>query len=139
MSLLSKLLVSSLISLSVGSFAQVANADVRIDIKNESSEDCSVAFNARVDKTKWLTLGWFVYMAGEEAPVILKGANDIHDVFIYHDCAMKHREDAELKKAWIKNNFKFNDDRPMENEEGYQEVEFERLNSPNYPITGPQR
>lgn len=138
MSLLSKLLVSSLISLSVGSFAQVANADVRIDIKNESSEDCSVAFNARVDKTKWLTLGWFVYMAGEEAPVILKGANDIHDVFIYHDCAMKHREDAELKKAWIKSNFKFNDDRPMENEEGYQEVEFERLNSPNYTITGPQ-
>lgn len=139
MSVLSKLLVSSVLTLAVSTLAPLAQADVRIDIKNESSEDCSVAFNARVDKTKWVTLGWFVYMAGEEAPVILKGANDIHDVFIYHDCAMSHRDDAELKKGWVKTNLKFNDDRPMENEEGYQEVEFERLNSPNYTISSLQR
>lgn len=139
MTLLSKLLVSSALTLAFASLSSAAFADVRIDIKNESSEDCSVAFNARVDKTKWVTLGWFVYMAGEEAPVILKDAKEVHDVFIYHDCAMTHRKDAELKTGWVKTNLKFNDDRPMENAEGYQEVQFERLNNPSYTITVPQR
>lgn len=139
MPLFSKLVVSALVSMVCALSAQQACADVRIDIKNESAEDCSVAFNARVDKTKWMTVGWYVFMAGEEAPVILNGANDIHDVFIYHDCDMSHKDNAELKEAWVKTNLKFTDFRPMENEEGYEEVTFERLNTPFYTISSPQR
>lgn len=138
MSFTCKLLISSVLAFSLSALLAPAHADVRVDIKNETSEDCSVAFNARVDKTKWITLGWFVFTAGEEAPVILKGANDIHDVFIYHDCVMQHKENAEIKKAWVKNNLKFSDNRPMENEEGYSEVEFERLQKTEYNIS-PQR
>lgn len=111
-----------------------AQADVRIDIKNESNEDCSVAFNARVDKTKWMTIGWFVFVSGEEGPVILKGANDVHDVFIYHDCSMTPDKDDEVKKAWVKNNLRFTDFIPKENEEGYQEVSFIRLRTPSFVI-----
>ncbi len=135
--ILSGVLATSLTMM--GGMTQLANADVRIDIKNESSEDCSVAFNARVDKTKWITVGWYVFVAGEEGPVILKGANDIHDVFIYHDCAMKPQDSDETKEAWIKDNYAFNDDRPMENEEGYSKKEFIRLTSNSFTITGPQQ
>lgn len=113
-------------------------ADVRIDIRNEMTEDCSVAFNARTDKTKWVTLGWYVFMAGEEAPVILKGANDIHDVFIYHDCDLIPGKDDEVKKAWVKDGLKFTDFIPKDNEKGYKEVEFVRLNSDSYSITPPE-
>ena len=52
-----KLFLAALIALSVGS----ACASVRIDVKNESTEDCSLAINARTDKTKWLTEGWYVF------------------------------------------------------------------------------
>lgn len=112
-----------------------AQADVRIDIKNDTAEECSVAFNARTDKTKWMTIGWYVFLAGEEAPVILKGANDIHDVFIFHDCEMVPGPDDEVKKGWVKTNLKFTDFIPKENEEGYQEVQFIRLNNNSYTIT----
>lgn len=114
--------------------ATQAQADVRIDIKNDSSDDCSVAFNARVDKTKWMTVGWYVFVPGEEGPVILKGANDVHDVFIYHDCGLTPTDRDEVKRAWIKNNFRFTDYMPKENEDGYQEVQFVRLTSPSYTI-----
>lgn len=115
--------------------APSAQADVRIDIKNDTAEECSVAFNARTDKTKWMTIGWYVFLAGEEAPVILKGANDIHDVFIFHDCEMVPGPDDEVKKGWVKTNLKFTDFIPKENEEGYQEVQFIRLNNNSYTIT----
>ena len=84
MYLLKKICAALVITSSLMLVSQ-AQADVRIDIKNDSSDDCSVAFNARVDKTKWMTVGWYVFVPGEEGPVILKGANDVHEVFIYHD------------------------------------------------------
>lgn len=130
-----KLLASCFLSLASLGLWQTAQADVRVDIKNETAEECSVAFNARTDKTKWVTLGWYVFLAGEEAPVILKGANDIHDVFIFHDCDMQPTEDDEVKKGWIKVNLKFTDFIPMENKDGYQEVPFIRLSSNSYTIT----
>ncbi len=115
-----------------------ALADVRVDIKNESSEDCSVAFNARIDKTKWLTIGWYVFLPGEEGPVILNGANDVHDVFIYHDCDLKPTDSDEVKRAWIKTNLKFTDYVPKENEDGYEEVTFVRLKSSSFTISDPK-
>ena len=121
--MLKKIVAALLVSSSLVLASQV-QADVRIDIKNDSSDDCSVAFNARVDKTKWLTEGWYVFVPGEEGPVILKGANDVHDVFIYHDCGLNPTERDEVKRAWIKINFQFSDYLPKENEEGYQEVQF---------------
>ncbi|MCK0526890.1 MULTISPECIES: hypothetical protein [unclassified Anaerobiospirillum] len=111
-----------------------AMADVRIDIKNGTQEDCSVAFNARIDKTKWVTEGWYVFMPGEEGPVLLKGANDIHDVFIYHDCGLNPADRDEVKRGWVKSNLKFTDYLPKENEDGYQEVQFVRLTGPAYVI-----
>lgn len=130
-----KLLASCLLGLASLGLWQTAQADVRVDIKNETAEECSVAFNARTDKTKWVTQGWYVFVAGEEAPVILKGANDIHDVFIYHDCDLQASDKDEVKKAWINVKFKFTDYIPMENKDGYQEVPFIRLNSSSYTIT----
>lgn len=117
----------------------LAHADVRVDIKNESSEDCSVAFNARIDKTKWLTIGWYVFLPGEEGPVILKGANDVHDVFIYHDCELKPSDSDEVKRAWVKTNLKFTDYVPKENEDGYEEVTFVRLKNSSFTIADAQR
>lgn len=113
-----------------------ANADVRIDVTNENSEECSVAFNARTDKTKWVTTGWYVFMSGETAPVILKGVNDVKDVYIYHDCGLKPTKDDEVKRGWIKVNLKFTDYIPKEKEEGYDEVTFVRLTGPSYVIQG---
>lgn len=114
--------------------ASSALADVRIDIKNDSSDDCSIALNARVDKTKWMTVGWYVFVPGEEGPVILKGANDVHDVFIYHDCGLNPTDRDEVKRGWVKTNFRFTDYMPKENEDGYQEVQFVRLTSHSYTI-----
>lgn len=130
-----KLFATAGLGLAMLGFAQSAQADIRIDIKNDTAEECSVAFNARTDKTKWVTIGWYVFLAGEEAPVILKGANDIHDVFIFHDCEMTPNSEDEVKKGWVKTNLKFTDFIPKENEEGYQEVTFVRLNAPSYTIT----
>ena len=71
----------------LGSLAATsAYADVMIDVRNDTTEDCSLAINARADKTKWITQGWYVFASGEEAPIILKGINDIHNVYIYNDC-----------------------------------------------------
>ena len=111
-----------------------AEADVRIDIKNESNEDCSIAFHARIDRTKWLTAGWYVFLPGEEGPVILKDANDIHDVFIYHDCSLTPSEDDEIKTAWVRTNYKFTDLIPKDKEEGYREATFVRLKGPSFTI-----
>lgn len=129
------LLASCFLSLVALGFMQTAAADERIDIKNDTADACSVAFNTRVDKTKWLTIGWYVFMAGEEAPVILKGANNFHDIFIYHDCDMQLGDNDEVKKGWVKVNLKFSDYIPMENAEGYKEVQFVRLNDKSYTIT----
>lgn len=63
-----------------------SHAEVLIDVRNDTSEDCSLAVNARIDKTKWITQGWYVFASGEEAPIILKDINDIHNVYIYNDC-----------------------------------------------------
>ena len=135
MYLLKKICAALVITSSLMLVSQ-AQADVRIDIKNDSSDDCSVAFNARVDKTKWMTVGWYVFVPGEEGPVILKGANDVHEVFIYHDCGLNPTDRDEVKKGWVKTNFKFTDYMPKENEDGYQEVQFVRLTSPSYNIGG---
>ena len=53
-----------------------SHAEVLIDVRNDTSEDCSLAVNARIDKTKWITQGWYVFASGEEAPIILKDIND---------------------------------------------------------------
>lgn len=34
-----------------------SHAEVLIDVRNDTSEDCSLAVNARIDKTKWITQG----------------------------------------------------------------------------------
>lgn len=117
--------------LCAGSAAQAA---VRLDIKNDSTEDCSVALNARIDQTKWLTVGWYVYAAGEEAPIMLDEVNDIHAVYLYHDCSLKISDRDETKKAWVKVNRKFSDTIPMEKQQGYEEVTFVRLQQNHYTI-----
>ncbi|MGN0908313.1 MAG: DUF1036 domain-containing protein [Succinivibrio sp.] len=112
-----------------------ASASLRIDVKNDSSEDCSIAVNARTDKTKWVTAGWYVFASGDEAPIILDGVNDTRNVFIYNDCQKTVPKNAETKKVWVKTNYKFYDDMPKNNEKGYEEVTFVRLNSDRYVIT----
>ena len=117
------------------SAVSVANADVMIDVRNDTSDDCSLAINARTDKTKWVTQGWYVFASGEEAPIILKGINDIHNVYIYNDCKKNVTSPkTETKKAWVKSNYKFVDDNPREKEPGYEEVTFERIQSDKYQI-----
>lgn len=111
-----------------------AMADVRLDVRNDSTEDCSVALHARADKTRWITQGWYVFVSGEEAPIILEGVTDIHNVYLYHDCGMKLPEDADTKKAYVKVNRMFMDDIPKEGDRDYEEVTFVRLNVPNYTI-----
>src|SRR5574344_2717121 len=98
-------LISAVVLMAVSSSAL---ADVMIDVRNDTSEDCSLAINARTDKTKWVTQGWYVYASGEEAPIILKGINDIHNVYIYNDCKKSEIDPKiEVKKAWVKTNYKF--------------------------------
>ena len=117
------------------SAVSVANADVMIDVRNDTSDDCSLAINARTDKNKWVTQGWYVFASGEEAPIILKGINDIHNVYIYNDCKKNVTSPkTETKKAWAKSNYKFVDDTPREKEPGYEEVTFERIQSDKYQI-----
>ena len=62
-------------------------AEVLIDVRNDTSEDCSLAVNARIDKTKWITQGWYVFASGEEAPIILKDINDAKIRLYYFDLA----------------------------------------------------
>ncbi|SPT67902.1 Uncharacterised protein [Anaerobiospirillum thomasii] len=114
-----------------------ACANVFITVKNESTEDCSVAFHARIDKTKWLTVGWYVFASGEEAPVILDKVNDIHDVFVYHDCPRSIKPEDETKKAWVLENRKFIDEVSREKESGYVEKIFVRLAGDKFIISGP--
>ena len=76
-------LFSAVVLMAVSSSAL---ADVMIDVRNDTSEDCSLAIHARTDKTKWLTQGWYVFASGEEAPIILKDINDLYNVYIYSDC-----------------------------------------------------
>ncbi|NLK85632.1 MAG: DUF1036 domain-containing protein [Aeromonadales bacterium] len=126
------LLVGALVFMSTLSCAY---ADIMIDVRNDTSEDCSLAINARTDKTKWVTQGWYVFASGEEAPIILKGINDIHNVYIYNDCKKSEIDPKiEVKKAWVKTNYKFMDETPREKEQGYEEVVFERLSSDKYQI-----
>lgn len=115
-------------------FIYQANAAVRIDIKNNTTDDCSVALNARIDKTTWLSTGWYVYMAGEEAPIILDNVDDIHNVFIYHDCNLKITDKDESKKVWVKSGKEFADEISMDNKPGYEEKDFIRLQSDKYTI-----
>lgn len=135
MSLLKSFCAACLLSCAALVALPNAYADVRVDIKNETTEECSVAFNARVDKTKWMTIGWYVFVPSEEGPVILKGVNDIHEVFVYHDCGLTPSDRDEVKRGWIKTNLRFTDYVPKDKEEGYQEVSFVRLTSPSYVIT----
>lgn len=112
-----------------------AYASVRINVKNDTSEDCSLAINARTDKTKWVTEGWYVFSSGEEAPIILKDVSEIHNIFIYNDCFTgKFGKDAETKKAWVKTNLQFRDEVPRDRESGYEQVVFSRLKSNKYII-----
>lgn len=113
----------------------IVNADVRIDIKNELRQDCSVAINARTDKTTWITTGWYVFMAGEEAPIIVEGANNVQDIYLYHDCDQKILDSSEKKSVWVKKHMKFKDEIPRDNAEGYEEKTFERLTTERYVIS----
>ena len=124
-----KLLVASLLAFSAFS----ALASVRIDVKNESSEDCSIAVNARTEKTKWVTEGWYVFASGEEAPIILRDVSDVRNVYVYNDCTKdKVPKSAESKRLWVRTNLQFRDEVPRENQVGYEEVTFVRLNSNKY-------
>lgn len=114
--------------------ATAALADVRLDIKNESSQDCSVAVNARTDKTNWTTIGWYVYMTNEEAPIIVDGAANAEDIYIYHDCNLVVQENDETKQVWVRKSQQFKDDLPRDNAKGYEEVTFVRLKSDRYSI-----
>jgi uncharacterized membrane protein len=125
----------ALIALAAALASADASASLRIDVKNDSSEDCSIAVNARTDKTKWVTAGWYVFASGDEAPIILDGVNDTRNVFIYNDCQKTVPKNAETKKVWVKTNYKFYDDLPRNNEKGYEEVTFTRLGSDRYVIT----
>ena len=112
-----------------------SHAEVLIDVRNDTSEDCSLAVNARIDKTKWITQGWYVFASGEEAPIILKDINDIHNVYIYNDCKKNVTSPkTETKKDWVKSNYKFKDETPRDKDQGYEEVVFERLLSDKYQI-----
>lgn len=111
-----------------------AYADVMIDVRNDTTEDCSIAINARADKTKWITQGWYVFASGEEAPIILKGINDIHNVYIYNDCQKNAAHKGETKKVWVKSQYKFVDENPKDREPGYEEVVFVRLQTQKYQI-----
>lgn len=112
-----------------------ANAALRIDVKNDSSEDCSLAVNARTDKTKWITSGWYVFASGEEAPILIDDVSDLRNVYVYNDCQKGIPQNAETKKVWVKTNLKFHDEVPRDNAQGYEEVVFVRLDSDKYSIT----
>lgn len=112
----------------------VTMADIRLDVNNQSAQDCSVAINARTDKTTWTTIGWYVFMSKEEAPIIIEGASNIQDVYIYHDCGLKINEDDEVKTVWVKKNLQFKDEIPREHADGYEAHEFVRLKNDNYTI-----
>ena len=127
-----------LIAASALALSSMCFADVRLDVKNASSEDCSVALHARADKTRWITQGWYVFVDDEEAPIILEGVSDIHNVYLYHDCNMQIPEGAETKKAYVKINREFNDDIPKDDDRDYQEETFIRLNTPTYTIENTQ-
>ena len=130
--MLKKILLTAIASCIGISYA--ATADVRIDIKNELRQDCSVAINARTDKTTWVTTGWYVFMAGEEAPIIVEGANNVQDIYLYHDCNQKILESSEQKAVWVKKHMKFKDEIPRDKADGYEEQQFERLTSDRYII-----
>ena len=120
-------LISAVVLMAVSSSAL---ADVMIDVRNDTSEDCSLAIHARTDKTKWLTQGWYVFASGEEAPIILKDINDLYNVYVYSDCKKSQfAPNVEVKKAWVKTNYKFVDQDPKDKAQGYEEVTFERLTS----------
>lgn len=112
----------------------IALADVRLDVKNESSQDCSLAINARTDKTNWTTIGWYVYMTNEEAPIIVDGVNSVEDVYVYHDCNLVPEENDETKMVWVRKSQQFKDDIPKDNAQGYEEVTFVRLKSDKFAI-----
>lgn len=112
-----------------------ATASLRIDVKNDSSEDCSLAFNVRTDKTKWITSGWYVFASGEEAPVLLDDVSDVRNVYVYNDCVRPLPQGTETRKVWVKTNLKFRDEMPRDGEKGYEEVTFFRLNGNKYNIT----
>lgn len=109
-------------------------AALRIDVRNDSSEDCSLAFNVRTDKTKWITSGWYVFASGEEAPVLLDDVGDIRNVFVYNDCNKAIPKGVETRKVWVKTNYQFRDEMPRDGEKGYEEVIFFRLDGPRYVI-----
>ncbi len=113
--------------------ATPCQATVRLDIKNDTSEDCSLAVHARIDKTKWLTIGWYVFASGEEAPIILDKVSDVQSVYIYNDC-QRSTPRGETKRVWVRSNLQFEDEIPKANEQGYEEVTFVRLNSEKYTI-----
>ncbi|HAR79562.1 MAG TPA: hypothetical protein DCR21_01910 [Succinivibrionaceae bacterium] len=130
--MLKKILITSVLCAAV---SLPSYASLRLDVKNDTSEDCSLAINARTDKTKWVTIGWYVYSSGEEAPIILDKVSDIHNVYVYNDCTSgRIPKDAETKKVWVKIDRQFYDEVPREHEPGYEEVVFERLKSPNYEM-----
>lgn len=125
-------LASAAVLLLAGTTA--VSAAVRIDIKNDSTEDCSVALNARVEQTKWLTVGWYVFAAGEEAPIILDEVDDVRSIYLYHDCNLRPDDKDEVKQAWVRINRKFSDTIPMDNQNGYEEVTFVRLQNGRFTI-----
>ncbi len=124
-----------LLAAALAAFAANAAAALRIDVKNDSSEDCSIAVNARTDKTKWITQGWYVFPSGDEAPIILDDITDVRNVYFYNDCQKSVPKNAETKKVWVRTNYMFQDELPRDNEKGYEEVIFTRLNGTKYVIT----
>ena len=112
-----------------------AYAALRIDVRNDSSEDCSLAFNVRTDKTKWITSGWYVFASGEDAPVLLDNVSDVRNVYVYNDCTRTLPKGVETRKVWVKQSYKFIDDQPHDGENGYEEVVFLRLDNTKYVIT----
>lgn len=110
-------------------------AALRIDVRNDSSEDCSLAFNVRTDKTKWITSGWYVFASGEDAPVLLDDVSDVRNVYVYNDCTRTLPKGVEMRKVWVKQSYKFHDEVPRDGEQGYEEVVFLRLDNPKYVIT----
>ncbi|MCR5537168.1 MAG: DUF1036 domain-containing protein [Succinivibrio sp.] len=113
--------------------ATPCQATVRLDIKNDTSEDCSLAVHARIDKAKWLTIGWYVFASGEEAPIILDNVSDVQSVYVYNDC-QRSKPKGETKRVWVRTNLQFEDEIPRTNEQGYEEVTFVRLTSEKYTI-----
>ncbi|MCR5085474.1 MAG: hypothetical protein K6A65_08250 [Succinivibrionaceae bacterium] len=109
---------------------------VRVDIKNDTGEDCSLAVAARGPKGTFVVNGWYVFGSGEEAPVVIEEeARDVRDLYLYSDCGPALPDGSETVTLRIRLNNQFreeaspNDPRKPAPGDGYVEVPFQRLSS----------